>query len=211
MASKPFDRKCRNCGTEFSTGDWRKRFCCQKCNWEWHNAQRPTTQQIERSCVVCGTKFKPEQKRGVGRKWCTEECRLTILRGYKPRKKQKVLDRKRWAREWQKKNRTPVKEKDRDLQRKFGITLEQYNEMLAAQNGVCALCGQPEKVIDKRSGKPRSLAVDHHHDTGKVRALLCMACNQGIGNMQESVAKLQKAVQYLQQHQGDLNELRTSA
>ncbi len=200
MASKPFDRKCRNCGKEYSTGDWRKRFCTAECKIVWHNAQRPTTQQIVRKCVVCGTEFKPQQKRGVGRKWCTEECRLTILRNYKPRKRQKILNRQKWARDWAKKNRIPLQEKDRDLKRKFGITLDQYTEMLQTQGGVCALCGEPEKAIDKRSGKPKNLSVDHNHDTGKVRALLCTNCNHGIGSLQEDVTRLQKAIQYIEQH-----------
>ena len=56
---------------------------------------------------------------------------------------------------------------------KYGITAEQYNKMLAEQNGVCAICGRPPKT--------KRLHVDHDHKTGKIRALLCMMCNTKLG------------------------------
>lgn len=56
-----------------------------------------------------------------------------------------------------------------ELKRRFGITPEQYDEMLAEQEGVCAICG-------KEQGG-RTLAVDHDHSTGEVRGLLCTTCN----------------------------------
>src|SRR5438094_9480440 len=56
------------------------------------------------------------------------------------------------------------------LKRKFGISLEQYEEMLAKQGGVCAICGAPPP-------EGTSLHVDHDHETGEVRGLLCFPCN----------------------------------
>jgi hypothetical protein len=88
-------------------------------------------------------------------------------------------------------------QKEYDLLRHFGITLANYNELLAKQHGVCAICGNPESIIDNRTKKPRQLAVDHCHKTHKVRGLLCMGCNQGIGNFRENIDYMAKAISYV--------------
>lgn len=74
--------------------------------------------------------------------------------------------------------------------KKFGLTIQQYEEMLQQQNSVCAICA--EKCI---SGK--RLAVDHCHETGKVRQLLCRRCNQSMGKFNDDPVLLQKVVDYL--------------
>ncbi len=96
------------------------------------------------------------------------------------------------------KKRTYEQEKHNSLKKAFGITLEQYNAMLKAQNGVCAICGQPEKRSYKATGRVMQLAVDHCHKTGKVRALLCGPCNHGIGNFREDAELIHKAIAYLE-------------
>jgi hypothetical protein len=68
--------------------------------------------------------------------------------------------------------------------------------MLAKQNGVCVVCRQPEtKVIN---GKVLKLAVDHDHETGKVRGLLCMACNIAIGYLQNDPLRARSVAEYLE-------------
>lgn len=62
---------------------------------------------------------------------------------------------------------------DQKLRYKYGITVKQYNEMLSDQQGECAICRRPP-------GK-RKLSVDHCHESGRVRALLCAACNRSVG------------------------------
>jgi len=70
-------------------------------------------------------------------------------------------------------NRTHLDRRAEHLKRKYGITLEQYDQMLEAQGGGCAICARaPGKQV---------LAVDHCHETGRVRALLCSGCNRSIG------------------------------
>lgn len=81
---------------------------------------------------------------------------------------------------------------------KFGITPDQYREMLDAQGGVCAICEQPERVRDARNGRLKALAVDHDHETGAVRGLLCQNCNKGIGNLGDSPERLIAAAAYLE-------------
>lgn len=89
--------------------------------------------------------------------------------------------------------------RQRKLRAKFGLTPEQYEEMLSKQNGVCAICEQPE--TGKVRGITKPLAVDHDHATGKVRGLLCDRCNHALGRMQDQPARLRRAADYLEQHQ----------
>lgn len=81
--------------------------------------------------------------------------------------------------------------------REYGITMHDYLDMWRAQHGVCFICGQPEKAIDNRSGKPRLLAVDHNHATGEVRSLLCRSCNTGLGMFEDDPVLLDRAADYL--------------
>jgi len=74
------------------------------------------------------------------------------------------------------------------LLRQYGITAEQYRVMRAAQGGRCKICG--------RDPGAKKLVVDHCHDTGKVRGLLCGACNHGIGFLPTATV-LQAAIRYL--------------
>lgn len=81
-----------------------------------------------------------------------------------------------------------------------GVDAARYQEMLREQNGVCAICHQPEKHRDGLSGKPKDLAVDHDHATGAVRALLCSACNTALGLFNDDPKLLDKAKSYLASH-----------
>lgn len=77
--------------------------------------------------------------------------------------------------------------------RKYGITVDQFDVMLAAQGGVCRIC---------RSGDPRgvgSFHVDHDHDTGVIRGLLCSDCNLGLGLFKDDATLLLGAANYLQE------------
>jgi hypothetical protein len=78
------------------------------------------------------------------------------------------------------------------LKKNYGMTVEQYDALLLAQDGRCAICGtdKPYKNKDK-------LCVDHDHITGIVRGLLCDRCNGLLGNAFDSVATLEKAIKYL--------------
>ena len=110
--------------------------------------------------------------------------------GYKKKHREKYRDRYiERARE----KRASATEKPFDyLKRDYGLTKESYLEMLKSQNGVCAICCNPEKK--------RRLAVDHCHNTGKIRGLLCTRCNTSIGRFNDDVELLQKAIDYLKTH-----------
>ena len=84
--------------------------------------------------------------------------------------------------------------------RAAGVDAQRYQEMLREQNGVCAICHQPETSPDKASGKTKDLAIDHDHATGAIRALLCSNCNRGLGLFNDSVELLAKAREYVLYH-----------
>lgn len=81
--------------------------------------------------------------------------------------------------------------------RRFGITPEEFDSLLETQNKTCAICHLPESSIDGRTGKVRTLAVDHDKHTERVRGLLCMSCNRALGWFRDNPQYLQSAINYL--------------
>lgn len=90
---------------------------------------------------------------------------------------------------WQAAN--PMKRKAQRL-KQYGIEPSDFLDMLAMQNGRCAICGHED--LTNRSFFP---VVDHCHETGRVRGLLCMNCNQGLGKFKDSPDRLFSAIAYL--------------
>lgn len=92
--------------------------------------------------------------------------------------------------EYRASGRKSVSDRKSYLKRKYGITPEHYDELLAAQGGVCAICGrEPRPDI--------SLHVDHDHGTGDIRGLLCFCCNNALGDFEDDYERLAAAVRYL--------------
>lgn len=88
-----------------------------------------------------------------------------------------------------------------NLKKHYGISLEEYDQMHAAQGGVCAICGNPEVNRHGQSGEIMMLAVDHAHDkTQRIRALLCTGCNTGLGCFADDIPRLRAAIAYLESH-----------
>ena len=81
---------------------------------------------------------------------------------------------------------------DRQRQRLYGITLAEYDAMLEAQGGVCAICGMTPEENKAR------LSVDHDHETREIRGLLCSGCNWGLGMFRDNPNHLYSAVEYLE-------------
>lgn len=92
-----------------------------------------------------------------------------------------------YARAWRAKN--PLKAKNSELRKSFGISLAEYEQLLTDQGGVCGVCGKTDEWF--------SLAVDHCHETSRIRGLLCSQCNRGIGLFRDSPDLLEKAAGYL--------------
>jgi predicted ATP-dependent endonuclease of OLD family len=94
----------------------------------------------------------------------------------------------------------PEKQKKTQLRNKYGITLEQYQEMLTEQLSGCSICG---KLIFENG---KALAIDHNHNTKKVRKLLCSQCNSMLGYSKENPDTLIQGAIYLLKHQDEPDE-----
>jgi hypothetical protein len=126
-------------------------------------------------CPHCNADFEKDEK-----DWRTKYC------GVECRKKAGVIQRREWLRAQPKEKR-----RDYDLKKTYGITQKEYEDMERRQERCCAICG----AMKEKNG----LVVDHDHNTGKVRGLLCYACNSGIGTLQDSIDLLHKAIKYLEE------------
>lgn len=95
----------------------------------------------------------------------------------------------------------------KDFAKNFGIDMAEYQRMFVEQGGVCAICHRPETAT--RGGQVKWLAVDHDHETGEVRGLLCQAHNVALGAFQDDIATLSSAISYLgRKKRGDANVIR---
>jgi len=79
----------------------------------------------------------------------------------------------------------------------YGLTAEQYQQLLHQQNGKCAICNG---CVNSSRIKHTELCIDHCHETGVVRGLLCSRCNLGIGNFGDRLDLIKSAVKYLEKH-----------
>lgn len=126
-------------------------------------------------CPICDS---PVPK---GRKYCAPACsREAVLR----------RNRAAWDPE-----KGAVKNRERRLKHRYGISVEDYDRLFEAQGGVCAICGRPPKA--------KRLAVDHDHRTGELRGLLCTTgqrggCNYGLlGGRDRDPGLFRRAYEYL--------------
>lgn len=97
-----------------------------------------------------------------------------------------------WERGREKYEPTEREKHDGYLRRTYGIDIDDYEMMLARQNGTCAIC-----LTDCNRSTTKRLCVDRDHDTGTVRGLLCFQCNVGLGKFKDDPALLQAAIQYI--------------
>ena len=112
---------------------------------------------------------------------------------YWQEKKKSTVNQKEYARQWRKAN--PRRTAHHDLWKHYKVTLDWYEETLAKQNGVCAICKQEEFSVIRN--KKIKLSVDHSHESGKIRGLLCTKCNRGLGLFKDSKELLINAIKYL--------------
>lgn len=87
----------------------------------------------------------------------------------------------------------PIRKRARMLYSTYRMTVEQFDAMVQAQNGLCAICG----FAPVGRGKTDFLVVDHCHDSGKVRSLLCGKCNSALGLLDENPDILRSMLRYI--------------
>jgi hypothetical protein len=146
---------------------------CRSCVTANARGERVITPHLPRVCSLCGITYTPKQiKLSRDLNVCSRAC--------------KEVDDARSGRS-----------RDAHLRRKYGITSEDYDQMLAEQGGGCALCGvKPE---DLTAGRYRKfLHVDHDHKTGRNRGLLCPDHNLLLGRFGDDVAMFRRVVEYLE-------------
>jgi hypothetical protein len=108
---------------------------------------------------------------------------------YKKHRERLLLESK-LRKNWRKK--TPEQNFSTYLKSLYGITTERYNDILNSQNGKCAICKGDEV-------HRRHLSVDHCHETGQIRGLLCVRCNAAIGHFKDDSKILKHAIEYLEE------------
>lgn len=172
------DRECTGCGKAFR-GRERK---CYECRASDH------------PCATCGQMFH-----GIKRN--CERCRSQTGECNWPG----CSERKLWGRgykycahhsaEGPQRERAQIVRRARE--RRLGITHDEFLAMLAEQSGVCAICGNG-------NDGPRQLSIDHDHQTGAIRALLCDRCNPMLGYARDNIAVLQAAIKYLEYYSGQV-------
>jgi hypothetical protein len=119
-------------------------------------------------------------------------------------RKERNKQAKRYYRKWHDESTNPertlrIKRRNRNatLKRQYGITIEDFDKMFAEQKGLCGICRNEMTINSKRGwGGKHEVCVDHNHQTGKVRGLLCRGCNLQL-SMIEDMSFRKKATQYL--------------
>ena len=129
-----------------------------------------------------------------------EKDRASAVRSYANKSKEEHAEIQRL---WRLANpdKEKLSRKKSKLKRQYGLTMDEYKEMLANQHGVCKICGMPESKMQRRGSDtkltPESLHVDHDHATGKTRGLLCYKCNTALGKFDDNPELFRRAIAYL--------------
>jgi hypothetical protein len=150
-------------------------FCSRECSVRGQNTKKATAKRAitiasREPCRHCGGAI-PEG-RFSSAIYCSRRCKTVAVR---------------------ERNRNPDQQREYNRFRLYRLTTADFDAMLAAQGGVCAICG----TTDWR-GKGNRPCVDHDHATGAVRGILCTNCNNGLGRFADDPARLRAAVAYLE-------------
>jgi Autographiviridae endonuclease VII len=164
-----------------------------------------------KTCAKCKTKkplddFSNAKSSSDGKESRCRACRAEDYRAFRARDPEGFREKRR-IQEQNRRERDPAQF---NAQRRkyvlswrykkfYKLSAGDYQSLLSAQNGVCAICRQPE-TVRRRDGSLRPLHVDHSHTSGDVRGLLCSGCNSALGLLKENVSTLHSAISYLQLH-----------
>lgn len=151
------------------------------------------------TCRKCGetkpgTEFALDRNKPCGR--TTDRCKVCTAeygRWYRAEHPERVREssRRSYAKTYETTARTYR------LKKLYGLTRAEYDAMHAAQDGRCAICDREETALSNKADRVKGLSVDHCHDTGRIRGLLCGRCNSAIGLLNHDGALLRAAIAYL--------------
>ncbi len=195
QTEKPASDFYRNSGRKDGLSDW-----CRPCvkadrHKRWrakHPEPPPYVRPTEKTCKTCG-QIKPlEQfhRRSSARDGRQPDCAVCATAAIAAYHKSMPGEHARRVREYY--ARHPERKADNSLQWRLGIPRGTYDAMFAAQEGKCAICGTADP-----GPRLKRFHVDHCHDTNQIRALLCSACNMGLGAFRDKSDLLTRAAEYL--------------
>jgi hypothetical protein len=96
-------------------------------------------------------------------------------------------------------SRTPKKRLEQHLKYKYGVSHAEFMDQWNKQKGTCSICCSELPDLMLYEGRKRGYAIDHNHETGKFRGILCLTCNSMLGMAKDSSEILKKAIQYLEE------------
>jgi hypothetical protein len=163
-------RACEQCGASFFvTPRSLRKYCGSSCKaraTQDRLNKRLREQKTGRVCAHCSGPISPD--RYITTNYCSEQCRRAHV--------------------------GPAIARRSMLKRTYGITVEQYDALVAAQDGHCAICDGTDP------GSKGVWYVDHCHKSNAVRGLLCSPCNTGLGHFRDDTHLLARAIEYLTSH-----------
>jgi hypothetical protein len=203
------EKVCRDCGETKPTTEFFKAtgykdglairckpcYMAQQARYKMRPPRAQTPEGMKR-CILCKQTLPIEtfgNNKGYhdGLDRVCKPCSAARNAAY-TRANRETLNRKQMERYY----KDPLKYADYELKKTYGLAPGTYDQMLAAQGGKCAICGIDDPGTRTRR-RTRRFAVDHCHDTGAVRGLLCSNCNRGIGYLKHSEENLLAAIRYL--------------
>jgi hypothetical protein len=201
--------RCKRCGVEKPDGEYYDRVrisgigktgICKACHRarvaEWRHAN-PDKARLKKRGNPSGVKRvrDPEKMRAYNKRYNATDKARAARKRFQQGDKFKAIQRRSAQR-----NRWP-----RDIKERYGISVEDYAWMLYGQNFCCAICNHElpkELVSPSEQRKKNRPCIDHCHDTGRVRGILCSGCNYSIVGALESGGDVQivRAMRYLGWH-----------
>jgi len=155
-------------------------------------------------CVVCGTMAEKHRANGLcqtcySRKYRKENKESiqehnnlpAVVEHRKKRQRKYYINNKESMLAYSKERYTSEQSYAYSLRRKYNISVEDYDNLYNSQSGRCAICGKHQAELNKR------LSVDHNHDTGDIRGLLCLSCNVAIGLFGDNIQIVEEVLAYL--------------
>lgn len=214
LAPRPTSGECEGCGISFvipRKGPIAR--LCRSCRKQRHRLARSERNGVQREyvCDGCGGRFDRKGLDGPLPKWCPESRtkrnneRSSEWQRANPDRRNGAA--KRWrdnntdaareaSRKSQEKRRreTPETVKREKVRSKYRLSDRQLDELYMRSGGLCEACG-----IELTEGGRHKACIDHDHDTGIVRGLLCTRCNTALGMLDDSPKRLMALLRYLQQ------------
>lgn len=140
-------------------------------------------------CLCCGADI--ERPTAV-KKYCSKTCGDSVRRlRWNATNPERAKERNR-----KRNSQHKLTIRNSHLKKSYGISRDQFSGMMASQGCKCLICKIDIKEFSE--GTKHRACVDHDHDTGQVRGILCHACNRGLGQFADSLERLKAAVEYLQ-------------